>query len=554
MSQCSVFHHLLAGVASRRCPHHRHNHFNHTRCTVSKLPPRRRNVSFLCGTLRTHTAPRVVTKMSENSTINFTAPAGAIQADSGEDGRLDALLSRIQELTTAPAAPPRDPNEPVFKPVPAPPPPRETGAECNCPEHEGWVPIEPESIQAAGLAEGEVEALILKVLNSRSEATGRNLAEHMKLSFRLVDPLLHSMKHDRLVAHKGAAMANDYVYQLTELGRERAKKFAEHCTYFGTAPVPLEAYIMSVKKQTLVDKHPTEEDLHRAFEDLLIDKKMLTRLGPAINSGRGLFLYGAPGNGKTSIAERITKAYGDFIWIPRALTIDGEIMRLFDPGMHEEAPLSANQGLLDQRKVDHRWVRIRRPTIVVGGELTMDQLEVTINTSTNTSEAPIQMKSNCGTLVIDDFGRQKMTTDQLLNRWIVPLEKRYDFLNMASGKKIQVPFDQLIVFSTNLEPRDLVDDAFLRRIPYKIEVTDPGEDAYRELLKVMAPLVGVEYDEASVNYLLQKHYKSVNRPLRCCQPRDLLLQIRNYCRYVGKPAKMSPENFDFAVENYFAVM
>jgi hypothetical protein len=227
---------------------------------------------------------------------------------------------------------------------------------------------------------------------------------------------------------------------------------------------------------------------------------------------------------------------------------------MFDPGMHEEMPLPANEGLLDHRKIDHRWVRIRRPTIVVGGELTMDHLEVTINTSTNVSEAPVQLKSNCGTLVIDDFGRQRMTTDQLLNRWIVPLEKRYDFLNMASGKKIQVPFDQLIVFSTNLEPKDLVDDAFLRRIPYKIEVIDPDENAFRDLLKIMAPKLGVEYDEAAVNYVIQKHYKAVNRNFRCCQPRDLILQIRNFCRYVGKPAKMTPENFDFAVENYFAVM
>jgi hypothetical protein len=229
-------------------------------------------------------------------------------------------------------------------------------------------------------------------------------------------------------------------------------------------------------------------------------------------------------------------------------------MRLFDPGMHEEMPLPANEGLLDNRKIDARWVRIRRPTIVVGGELTMDHLEVTVNTDTNVSEAPVQLKSNCGTLVIDDFGRQRMTTDQLLNRWIVPLEKRYDFLNLASGKKIQVPFDQLIVFSTNLEPKDLVDDAFLRRIPYKIEVTDPDEESFRQLLKIMAPKLGVEYDEAAVNYMLQKHYKAVNRPLRCCQPRDLILQIRNFCRYTNRPAKMTPENFDFAVENYFAIM
>lgn len=501
--------------------------------------------------------------MTDNSplaaALSRSTESAPPRSNADDDSRLDALLNRIQQLTTSEPLTYPEANVANRAATPAKVTQdttvaREAAANNVCPEHEGWVPVEPETLGDAGLVDGEVEALILKALNSRSEATGRNLAEHIRLSFRLVDPLLHSMKHDRLIAHRGAAMANDYVYQLTELGRERAKKLSEQCTYFGSAPVPLAAYIEAVKKQTLADQHPTEDDLHRAFEDLLIDKTMLIRLGPAINSGRGLFLYGAPGNGKTSIAERITKAFGEYIWIPRALGIDGEIMRLFDPGMHEEAPLSANQGLIEQRKVDQRWIRIRRPTIVVGGELTMDQLEVTLNGATNTSEAPIQLKSNCGTLVIDDFGRQKMTTDQLLNRWIVPLEKRYDFLNMASGKKIQVPFDQLIVFSTNLEPRDLVDDAFLRRIPYKIEVTDPSEEAYRELLKIMAPLVGVEYDEDSVNYLLEKHYKSVNRPLRCCQPRDLLLQIRNYCRYVRKPAKMSHENIDFAVQNYFAVM
>jgi hypothetical protein len=509
--------------------------------------------------------------MTDNT--NQDTPVAALlreaqaKQEPAEDGRLDALLDRIHQLTIAQPSPPPgmkpDPHgfvalhpggEPMGPVVVESAPERVAPRNTTCPEHEGWVPVEPESLAEAGLSDGEIEALILKALNSRSESTGRNLAEQVKLSFRLVDPLLHSMKQDRLVGHKGSAMANDYVYTLTELGRERAKKFSEHCTYFGAAPVPLAAYIDSVKMQTLADQHPTEDDLHRAFEDLLIDKSMLIRLGPAINSGRGLFLYGAPGNGKTSIAERITKAFGEFIWIPRSIGIDGEIMRLFDPGMHEEAPLSANRGLIDQRKLDQRWVRIRRPTIVVGGELTMDQLEVALNTSTNVSEAPVQLKSNCGTLVIDDFGRQKMTTDQLLNRWIVPLEKRYDFLNLASGKKIQVPFDQLIVFSTNLQPKDLVDDAFLRRIPYKIEVTDPSEEAFRELLKVMAPKVGVEYDEASVDYLIAKHYRAINRPLRCCQPRDLLLQIRNYCRYVRKPAKMTTENIDFAVQNYFAIM
>ena len=480
---------------------------------------------------------------SQNS--NGTSETAHALLDADEHSRLDALVSRIHQLTVAQSTPTRRAPEPALEPT----------APVHSTQTRGdWLPVEPETLAGAGLTDSEVEALILKTLNGRAEATGRSLSDHLKLAFRIIDPLMHAMKQDRLVAHKNSAPMNDYVYQLTELGRERAKKFADHCTYFGAAPVPLSAYIESVTRQTLTNQHPTEEDLHRAFEDLLIDKKMLLRLGPAINSGRGMFLFGAPGNGKTSIAERITKAFGQTIWIPRAIGIDGEIMRMFDPGMHEEMPLPANEGLIDNRRIDSRWIRIRRPTIVVGGELTMAHLEVTLNTSTNVSEAPVQMKSNCGTLVIDDFGRQRMTTDELLNRWIVPLEKRYDFLNLASGKKIQVPFDQLIVFSTNLEPKDLVDDAFLRRIPYKIEVIDPDETAFRHLLKVMADKLGVEYDDDAANYLMETHYRAVNRPLRCCQPRDLILQIRNFCRYTNRPAKLTQETLDFAVANYFAVM
>ena len=184
----------------------------------------------------------------------------------------------------------------------------------------------------------------------------------------------------------------------------------------------------------------------------------------------------------------------------------------------------------------------------------MDHLELRLNTATSINESPIQMKSNCGTLVIDDFGRQRMRTDELLNRWIVPLEKRYDFLNLPSGKSIQVPFDQLVVFSTNLEPKDLVDDAFLRRIPYKIEVENPSEDEFIELFKIMTPIMGMEYNEEIVRHLIEKHYKSVDRPFRCCQPRDLLLQVKNLALYEGKSPTLTEERLDFAVSNYFAVM
>ena len=301
-------------------------------------------------------------------------------------------------------------------------------------------------------------------------------------------------------------------------------------------------------------QHPTADDLRRAFAGLLLSDGMLDRLGPAINSGRGLFLFGPPGNGKSSIAERITAVFGREIWVPRAIGIDGEILRVFDPVNHEETPLEPGAGLLDQRHVDKRWIRIRRPTIIVGGELTMSQLDVTTDVSTGISEAPLQLKSNGGTLVIDDFGRQRMRIDELLNRWIVPLEKRRDFLSLPNGKKIVVPFDQLVVFSTNLEPRELVDEAFLRRIPYKIEVIDPTEDEFHRLFEMMGSHLGVSYRREAVDYVIATHYKKLGRPLRFCHPRDLLLQVCNYCKYHNRPPEMAPEHFDRAVENYFAVM
>ncbi len=471
-----------------------------------------------------------------------TRPAHEANDGESDDSKLNGLLQRIHSLAGGSDQP--------------------NGSDSSQ-LHEGralgeqqveFIPREPQSLQEVGLSASEVEALVLKLMLSRGDLVGRDIADHIRLPFVLVDEVLRQLKHDQLVVYRSSAAMNDYLYQLTDLGRERARRQAEHCSYFGAAPVTLASYITAVKAQSLEKQRPTEDDLCRAFDDLLINPKMLARLGPAINSGRGLFLFGAPGNGKTSIAERVTDAFGQSIWIPRAIGVDGEIMRLFDPMNHEELEASKSEGLLDSTGIDRRWVQIRRPTIVVGGELTMDNLEVTQNRSTGTSEAPLQLKSNCGTLVIDDFGRQSMSTDELLNRWIVPLEKRYDFLNMANGKKIQVPFDQLIIFSTNLEPRDLVDDAFLRRIPYKIEVTDPNENEFRQLFQLMCPSLNMEYDEQAIDHLIDTHYRPIDRPFRCCQPRDLLLQVRNRCRYEKRDPELSIEALDFAVESYFAVM
>lgn len=464
------------------------------------------------------------------SQVRVEAPA-EVDAGTG-DVTLDKLCQRISTLVkTGGSTPAEQPLE---------------GGE--------FVPAEPTSFREAGVNDSEIESLILKFLLNRGEATGHEIADQVRLPFKLIDELLRQMKNDQLVVYKGGAPMNDYLYAITDMGRERGRRQFEHCTYFGAAPVSLADYIASVKAQTIEKQRPTVDNLRHAFADLLLSQRMLNRLGPAINSGRGLFLYGAPGNGKTSIAERATRAFGQTIWIPRALGIEGTIIRLFDPSQHEELPIDTRDGLLDKGRIDKRWVRIRRPTIVVGGELTMSSLEITSNPATGICEASLQMKSNCGTLVIDDFGRQRMRTDELLNRWIVPLEKRYDFLNLPNGKKIQVPFDQLIIFSTNLEPKDLVDDAFLRRIPYKIDVQDPSEEEFRELFQLMAPKLGFVFRQEAVDYLVEKHYLAVGRPFRCCQPRDLLLQVRNFCFYQDQPLEMTKENFDFAVENYFAVM
>lgn len=419
---------------------------------------------------------------------------------------------------------------------------------------EPWRPREPESLEEAGILDTTVEQLVLKFLLARGEVEGRQVADQIKIPFRLVEPILEWLKMEQSLAHKRGTVTGDFAYILTDKGRTQAKAFNSECTYFGVCPVPLNDYIDSVKYQTVEGQKPQKNQLLQAFSDLLINPHMLDRLGPAINSGRGMFLYGFPGNGKTSIAERVTAAFGKWIWVPRAVDVDGDILRVYDRMNHEADMPEAATGFLDQGGFDKRWIRIKRPTIVVGGELTMEMLEVQSNAQTNISEAPLQMKSNCGTLVIDDFGRQKMSVDQLLNRWIVPLEKRFDFLNMRSGKKIQVPFDQLVIFSTNLEPRDLVDDAFLRRIPYKIEVCNPSEADFRKLFEIMCRVLKVPYQPGPIDHLIETHYRPTNRPFRNCQPRDLLLQVQNYCRYHSRDVELRNEYFDYAVENYFSIM
>lgn len=438
-----------------------------------------------------------------------------------------------------------------------------------------FVPPAPADFAALRLAEAEVESLMLKFLMHRHNATGCEIAAQVGLPYGICEKLLHGMKTDRLMGLKGAAGMNDFVYELTEAGTERARKFAENCRYFGAAPVCLEDYAASVAAQSLQTCAPQIGDLRRAFADLMLAPETFERLGRAIISGKGLFLHGPPGNGKTSIAKRVTLAYGETIWIPRAISAWGEIIRVYDPSCHQELPLPKQgawsgergadappapgsrlpaQGLIDEEKIDRRWVRIRRPTIVVGGELVLDNLEITPNIASGIAEAPLQLKSNCGTLVIDDFGRQQVAPAALLNRWIVPLEKRHDYLNLTSGRKIRVPFDQFVIFSTNLQPRDLVDEAFLRRIPYKIDVCDPTEDQFCDLFLRLAASMEIEPCRASLEHLLDEYYRKPGRTMRFCHPRDLLRQVKTYYESLDERAKLSVEALDAAAADYFSVL
>jgi predicted ATPase with chaperone activity len=370
---------------------------------------------------------------------------------------------------------------------------------------EVYQPAPPLSVEDAGLSAALVDSLVGKYLLAKGRASGRAIAHFLCLPFCLLEPRLQALRTRALVAHASAAPLNDYDYALTEKGTQQAEAWREACAYLGPAPVPLAEYVTSVEAQSIRAESPQLKQLERSFDGISVGRATLDKLGPAVNSGSGLFLYGEPGNGKTTLAERISLCFGRAIWLPYTLIVDGQIIKLFDLACHKPVD-SKESSVLTEGDVDRRWVRIRRPTVIAGGELTMDRLEICHNRATNLGEAPLQLKSNCGVFLIDDFGRQRMDPTDLLNRWIVPLEKGYDFLTLATGQTIQVPFDQMIIFSTNLNPRDLVDEAFLRRLAYKIHVKDPDESEFHRLFQIAAQALGVKYDAEAVNYLVETHY------------------------------------------------
>ena len=414
-------------------------------------------------------------------------------------------------------------------------------------------PKAPATLEDTGLRADIVEHLLVKTLFA-GEATGLALADRIRLPFAILEPLVERVRAERLVEVRGAVSSttSGYRYALTDLGRDRARQYLDVNQYTGAAPVPLEAYVAQMRALSLSRGYIDRTRLRDGFAHLVVGDGLLEQLGPAVNANKAVFLYGPPGNGKTVIGEGLGRAIGGDMYMPHAIEVDGQIITMYDPINHEAVEEEGDSSsLIAAAPRDRRWVRIKRPVVIVGGELTLDMLDLTFNRTSKFYEAPIQLKANGGVFLVDDFGRQRIRPEDLLNRWIVPLESRVDYLTLHTGKKFQVPFDVLIVFATNLDPASLADEAFLRRIPYKIAVDNPTTEQFTQIFEMNCRRRGLKFHQVMVAYLQRRHYRPAARAMRSCHPRDLLDQVTSLCRYRGIEPTISRELLDAACASYF---
>ncbi len=418
-----------------------------------------------------------------------------------------------------------------------------------------WAPPPLQRLEDTGLNLLTVADLVLKVLYFGGYMPGHVIAEVVKLPYvGVLDTVMEFLKKEKFVEVRGAGGLGEasFQYLITGLGISKSREALERSQYAGPAPVPLNQYIHAMREQNKERLLVHEDRLRTIMNNLVISDDMLGRIGPAVNSGKSIFLYGPPGNGKTTIAETVGRlVLSGSIWIPYAFDVDGQIVRVFDNVNHELAEEEQRIKMGTGVTTDPRWVKIKRPMIMVGGELTLAGLDLVYDDTNKYYEAPFQVKANGGMFLIDDFGRQQVRPRDLLNRWIVPLEKGSDFLALATGRKIELPFFVLIIFSTNLDPRDLVDEAFLRRIRHKIEVGDPTLDEFREIFKRVCAAKGIQYDDQALAYLIREWYMTRERKLRSVHPRDLLNQLLDIATYLNRPPRLTKELIDRAAASYF---
>jgi predicted ATPase with chaperone activity len=439
-------------------------------------------------------------------------------------------------MTTATAAPDR---EAVARAAAAPPPPR--------------------SIAETGIPESAVVDLLLKTLHVQSAQQGQQLAEALGLPFPIVDDLLLTLQQRRLLEVRGVVGhgRGGYTFELTVAGRDRAREAMEVNHYVGPLPVPLAVYGEWLARQSLRHLSVTRDRIAAGFDNMILDPSVFEVLGPAINSARSLFLYGDSGNGKTMIAEAIARLLGGVVYVPYAVDIGGHVMVVHDPVYHgppEEEAAEGRQDRIwrgDRREYDRRFARVRRPVVLVGGELTLEQLDLQYDPLTKMYQAPFQVKANGGVLIIDDFGRQRVRPRDLLNRWVVPLEKHHDFLSLLTGAKFPVPFDCLLILATNLEPAELADEAFLRRIHYKIRVAGPSRAEFTRIFQQVCHQRGVPFEERAVEYVYSECYGRAGHAPRACHPRDIIDHLCDAARFEQVEPRLTPHLLERACRSYF---
>jgi hypothetical protein len=403
----------------------------------------------------------------------------------------------------------------------------------------------PEELADAGVPQPFLTDLALKHVANITEPTTNLVAERLRLPRALTEDLLYQLYREKLIEMRSQPGLGTTRYAMLDRGWERVIWLQSQSAYLGPAPVCLDDYTHMMRFQAVPSKPASMETVRAVFSDLVLPDSLLQTLGCVINSRASLFLTGLPGTGKTAVSERINAALAGDIWIPYAIEIDCQIIRVFDPHSHQ---MVSNDDT--SVEYDRRWVRIKRPLIMVGGELTLEETDLTWSETSRFYEAPFQVKSNGGTLVIDDLGRQRVAPQDLLNRWNLPLERRIDFLTLHNGQKIEIPFEQLVVFSTNLDEKDLVDEAFLRRMGYRARIEPPSSEAYIEIFKRAAANRAIALQPGCLDHVMRK-YARERRQMKSCEPRDLLNRISDICLLEGIEPGLTPELIDLAWRNYF---